>query len=271
MPDAQGRHDENTFTLANLASHGFVLAALDNPFRNGSVSVRAPSDVQQRAPALLSEAHVRRVERGVSTASRFLDALEDLKPNGSRHAWANRLDLRQVGILGYALGGVVAAEATLADLRYAAAASLASTTDGDGRLVSIPYLLMLSDFAMKAMPPATKAMYSAGGDPSQLPEYEHAQHQAALPNSHVIEVANTSREHFSDHLIFPPRLFSGFRALPAYKRVRAIIDAYTVAFFNTYLRSSPHPLMCVRHSPYQEVRFVPGIRAGQQLRGGPGR
>ncbi len=43
---------------------------------------------------------------------------------------------------------------------------------------------------------------------------------------------------------------------PGYSRLRAIIDSYTLAFFDTYLRGASNPLMCVRHSPYSEVHFL---------------
>jgi hypothetical protein len=81
--------------------------------------------------------------------------------------------------------------------------------------------------------------------------------QASFPTSHIIEVAGTRHEHFSDRLMTYARYSRGAQRAMAL-RVRAIIDAYTAAFFQTYLGTTTHPLMCVRHSPYPEVRFVEG-------------
>ncbi|MFA5901448.1 MAG: hypothetical protein WC829_20290, partial [Hyphomicrobium sp.] len=79
--------------------------------------------------------------------------------------------------------------------------------------------------------------------------------QASLPTSHIIEIAGARAADFTDWLMSSLR-FASLEKRPSIVRIRAIIDAYTVAFFKTYLEASQHPLMCVRHSPYPEVRFV---------------
>jgi predicted dienelactone hydrolase len=262
VPDLPGHHDDNTFTLANLASHGFIIAAIDDPYRNGRVEIglaSAGTPLTSGAEADQIEARLaERVARGVATASALLDALAALKADGPGGVWADRLDLKQVGIMGYAMGGRVAAETALADRRYSVVASLDGAPSRKGAALRTPYMLMLSDFSM----PAPRAPVSKAAAPqSRLDEYRRAQDQAGMPESHVIEVAGTRQEHFSDRLIFPTRLFAGFRQLPSCRRIRAIIDTYTVAFFTTYLQADPHPLMCVRHSPYPEVRFVNGSEA----------
>jgi hypothetical protein len=72
-----------------------------------------------------------------------------------------------------------------------------------------------------------------------------------------MEIDGAHREHFSGRLSSRWRL--SIRPLaPAHKRIRTIIDAYSVAFFSTYLQNGKHPLMCVNHSPYPEVQFAPG-------------
>ena len=262
VPDEHGHHEDNTFTLANLASHGFILAAIDNPFRNGKVDVGFPAEEAPHANGAtdpLAGYYANRVARGVETASALLDGLEALEPNGPGGVWAGRLDLKQAGILGYAMGGAVAAETVLADPRYRVAANLDGALPGQAREVHVPYLLMLSDFSMPASRrPPPKASTGASEAPARLGDYRRAQRQAALHESHIIEIAGTRREHFSDKLTFPSRLIAGCRQVQNCKRIRAIIDSYTVAFFTTYLHGEPHPLMCVRHSPYPEVHFIAG-------------
>ncbi len=262
VPEAHGHHDDNTFTLSNLASHGFVLAAVDAPYRNGKADVRTNSaDGLQGSNGISDPAaahYADRVARGVATASALLDALQALDPNVPGGVWTECVDLRQVGILGHAMGGAVAAETALADPRYRVAANLDGTMCGKARVVGVPYLMMLSDFSIPAPRSTPRTIENAPDVPSRVGDYRRAQRQAALPESHVIEVAGTLREHFSDRLTFASRLFTSYQQLPNSKRVRAIIDSYMVAFFTTYLRREPHPLMCVRHSPYPEVCFVTG-------------
>jgi hypothetical protein len=252
VPDAGGHHDDNTFTLANLASHGFVLAALDDPFRNGT-----PCAAEGAAVAENGALYAHRVRSGVKTASDLLDALQGLRPEHPGGAWAGRLDLKQVGIMGYGMGGAVAAQTTLVDDRYVVAARLDGAIGGEAHVVRVPYLLMLADVSTPSKDDASgEPPGEALESPLKLGEFRRAHRQAALPESHVFEITGTKREHFSDRLIFPSGHLFGRRPLATYQRVRAIIDSYTVAFFSTYLQGAPHPLMCVRHSPYAEVRFV---------------
>ena len=257
VPDAHGRHDDNTFALANLASHGFVLAAIDDPYRNGKVTTGASAANAHESLDVGTDSIATRagcVARGVATASALLDALQALEPDSPGRAWAGRLDLRQVGILGYAMGGSVASEVARVDRRYGVVANLDGPLRREGELVGVPYLLMLSD-------PSMLEPYSAplqGANALSPGDYRRAHDQAALPESHVMEVAGTKREHFSDRLIFPSRLLAGCQPSANSKRIRAIIDSYAVAFFTTYLDGGPHPLMCVRHSPYPEVHFLAG-------------
>jgi hypothetical protein len=257
VPDSDRNRVDNTFTLANLASHGFVLAAIVDPFHITASHAMEQATTDEaggaRPDAVLCE---HRLLYGVRTASALLDALQTLESDGRGGGWSERLDLRQVGILGYGLGGAVAAATTLADSRYVVAANLDGLMCGDARIVTTPYLLMLSDFSMPGAGPPYEKASDAPPSASRPTEQRRAQRQAGQPESHVIEVAGTEREHFSDRLVFPSLLAGGQR-LPNYKRIRAIIDSYTVAFFGTYLqRAEAHPLMCVRHSPYAEVRFV---------------
>lgn len=251
VPDAPDCRQDNTYTLANLASHGFILAAIRNPFSLPDETLPR-ADTSGTAPGTSD----RRVRSGVLAASTLLDALSELKPSSPIAAWVERLDLKRVGILGYALGGTVAVASVAVDSRYSVAANL-DGEEGEGPLVKVPYLIMRSD------PAARAAREAAGEDKARRPpataslgsQQQRTRTQASLPTSHIIEVKGTRREHFSDRLI-SSSLFATAQQRSANMRVRAIIDAYTVAFFKTYLEVSPHPLMCVRHSPYPEVRFI---------------
>jgi dienelactone hydrolase len=244
VPDAAGSHDENTFMLANLASHGFVLAAIHDPFVRRvpvfgtNASAEQPEKVE---PASVS--------RGIKTATQLLDALHNLDKD-DRAVWANRLDLTNVGILGYALGGGVAAEATLSDQRYVAAANLGGPISA--RLVTVPYLVLLGD--LSATDPSTNLRTSRNA--REVLHHRRARHQAALPKSHVMEIAGAQREYFSDQKSFSSPLSVTRTASLGRHRTRTILNAYTVAFFNTYLQNGKHPLMYVNHSPYAEVKFL---------------
>jgi dienelactone hydrolase len=250
VPDAPGVQQDNTHTLANLASHGFILASIQNPFVGDNGWPRGSPPHEEADP--LAGSTDPRIRSGVIAASELLDALSELKPNGLVGEWAERFDLKRAGILGYAMGGTVAVATSAVDSRYVAAGNL-DGVGAPGSLVKVPYLLMRSDTT------AQRAEQESSGGETKAPPSAGAstRTQASLPTSHIIEVAGTSHEHFSDRLMTSVHSSRGAQRSAA-MRVRAIIDAYTVAFFQTYLGSIPHPLMCVRHSPYPEVRFVNG-------------
>ena len=243
--DITGGHEANSHLLADLASHGFVLAAIHDPFgrRISHYSLRRseepPGDGEQQSLA-----------HGVRTASVLLDALQELE-QGDRTAWGNCIDLRNVGIMGYALGGGVAAEATHTDKRYVAAANLAGPISA--RLVTVPYLAMLADLQSVHPTSSLPAPINA----REALHYRRARQQARLPQGHVIQIEGTRKEHFGGSIGNASKVPGAQQPVGPPKHARTIIETYTAAFFGTYLQNHKHPLMCVRHSPYSEVRFVP--------------
>jgi len=243
--DIGGSHETNSHLLADLASHGFVLAAIHDPFgrRVSRYSLR-------RSEQSTGDGEQQSLARGVRTASVLLDALQELE-QGDRTVWGNCIDLANVGILGYALGGGVAAEATHSDKRYVAAANLAGPISP--RLVTLPYLAMLPDF-QSAHP--TSSLHAPINAREAL-HYRRARHQARLPQGHVIQIEGTRKEHFGGPIGNASIVPGAQQPVGPPQRPRTIIEAYTAAFFGTYLQNHKHPLMCVRHSPYSEVRFLP--------------
>jgi dienelactone hydrolase len=243
--DIADGHEANSHLLADLASHGFVLAAIHDPFGR-----RISHSSLRRSEQSTDEGEQQSLAHGVRTALVLLDALQELE-QGDRTVWGDCIDLRNVGIMGYALGGGVAAEATHLDKRYVAAANLAGPISA--RLVTVPYLAMLTDFQSAHPTPSQPAPINA----REALHYRRARQQARLPQGHVIQIEGTRKEHFGG-LIGNASIVPGAQQpVSPTKHARTIIKAYTAAFFGTYLRNHKHPLMYVRHSPYAEVRFVP--------------
>jgi dienelactone hydrolase len=240
LPDVSGTYDENMHLLANLASHGFALAAIRKPsIKSKRRHARALKDID--------------LDQAVGSASAILDAMQ--RVDGLTSApWVSKFDLANIGIMGSALGGSIAAETTQVDRRCTAVANLGGPISA--RLVTVPYLAMLSDSShihATALPGPDGQQVSKSA--REVLHYRRARHQAAIPKSHVIEIAGSKLEHFRN-----PRTRS-LRSMPRERaavdnRVRSIINTYVLAFFTTYLQDAWHPLMCVSHSPYGEVQFL---------------
>jgi pimeloyl-ACP methyl ester carboxylesterase len=249
IPDARTPQPDNTFTLAELASHGFVLAAIQNAF-SGSRKNEANIDDPSRTS---DDPNARMVRCGVRAACALLDALGNLRSDGPAGEWAGKMDLQRVGIMGYALGGTVAHASAIREPRYVAAISL------DGARVTntpddVPYMQLRSEASdaidASTAPPNGSVLTSGLVD-------------APLPLSHIIEIAGSCPEHFTDWLVTASACArEPFRAMAA--RIRTILDTYTVAFFETYVLGTPHPLICVRHSPFPEVRFLAPLYSAHQ-------
>ena len=242
--DIGGSHEANSHLLADLASHGFVLAAIHDPFgrRISHYSLR-------RSEPSKGDGEQQSLAHGLRTVSVLLDALHELE-QGDQTVWGSCIDLGNVGIMGYALGGGVAAEVTHCDKRYVAAANLAGPISP--RLVTVPYLAMLADFQSAQ----STSTLPAPIDAREALHYRRARHQARLPQGHVIQIEGSRKEHFGGSTSSAPTV-PGAQQSVGPKHARTIIEAYTAAFFGTYLQNHKHPLMCVKHSPYSEVRFVP--------------
>lgn len=239
--DVVGRHEENSHLLASLASRGFMLAAIESPHGDSSPSV-ASTVGRSASPA--------ETAYGVKRASVLLDAMHELLASG-RSAWSSCIDLKNVGILGYGVGGGVAAESTHSDARYKAAANLGGPISA--RTVTAPYLVMLSDNS------ASPASLSLGREATrEVVHFQRAWHEARLPNAHVLQIKGTHKTHFGGHGTTQHHATSEAPKTPT-ARVRTIVEAYTAAFFATYLQHQQHPLMCVKHSPYSEVHFLPAF------------
>lgn len=247
LPQTPGYRIDNTYTLANLASHGFVVAAICDPYSlTTEFAMQRSLDDAGGEPRSSRDGRVR---SGVLAASALLDALAQ-PPNDSPLArWTERLDLKRVGIFGYAMGGTAAVTTIGVDGRYAVVATFDGSED-ERPLVKVPYLHMRGSLGHNEVASGRVEAPKNAVDGNQ-----RQRSQASLPTSHIIEVAGARPEHFTDWLISLLRAASP-KDRPAFTRIRAIIDTYSVAFFKTYLEAMQHPLMCVRHSPYPEVRFI---------------
>jgi dienelactone hydrolase len=266
VPEWHSRHDDNTFTLANLASHGFVIAALDatifDPWVDNGIDDNSCKTEHgfnasaARQDTKLAEHRVRRLAEKVSA---FLNSLHSLRSDYRTGALGERMDLQRVGILGYSFGGAVAAESALKDRRIVAAANLDGPVYGAAATTGVdaPYLLMLSDSARPAIACArTTQPYPRFTPPMAAKVFDAARRQARRPKSHIIRIAGAKHQDFSDRLMLRSPGSLWLRPSQPNARIHAIISAYILSFFKTYVANEQHPLMCVRHSPYREVQFI---------------
>jgi predicted dienelactone hydrolase len=231
--------------VEDLASHGYVVVAIDHPhdgsiveFPDGHVVV--PSS-QMDITAALS---VRVAD------ARFV--LTELARLGRAGFFAGSLDLGHVGMFGHSLGGAAAASAMLVDRRIDAGADLDGVLFGGARTggLSRPFMLMSAEPGFAA-DPNRAGFWSRLRGPHYAVDIKGARHFA-----------------FSDLVFFAPALIRANP--PAGAGIRAQVGnvdgpttlaaerAYLLAFFDRFLREKQEPLLTRAPGPFAGVRLTVG-------------
>jgi dienelactone hydrolase len=256
-----GVKDDNASTAAELASHGYVVMAIDDIDRDPR-SATATDDWQPltydfpSAEAFKTTLRIgdRKVRR---QAEKALTALDRLKACANAD-WRARIQFDRIGFFGFSFGGATAAEAGTFDPRVVAVANLDGDLFGSAAFGALdkPYLIILSGNAVFPAPrqlqsPNPNTRFEAVLDARDLREEMRL---ANRPGGYGFRVLESFHENFSDQ-IFKHR-FSMAWLLTNPCRVKSIRDAYLLAFFDTYVRNMPSPLLTQSPSPFREVEVL---------------
>jgi dienelactone hydrolase len=256
-----GVKDDNASTAAELASHGYVVMAIDDIDRDPR-SPTATDDWQPltydfpSAEAFKTTLRIgdRKVRR---QAEKALTALDRLKACANAD-WRARIQFDRIGFFGFSFGGATAAEAGTFDPRVVAVANLDGDLFGSAAFGALdkPYLIILSGNAVFPAPrqlqsPNPNTRFEAVLDARDLREEVRL---ANRPGGYGFRVLESFHENFSDQ-IFKHR-FSMAWLLTNPCRVKSIRDAYLLAFFDTYVRNMPSPLLTQSPSPFREVEVL---------------
>jgi predicted dienelactone hydrolase len=257
-----------TFVTEELASHGYVVFAIDHPGLDQTVSFsdgtsfhpdtmrRSPPDPNQDPLVSARQAveFLNTVDFPVWIAdSRFvLDQIEAL--DQAPGPFRGRLDLDHVGMFGWSFGGATALEMLRSDPRVKAA------VNHDGRLfggaisesIGRPFMMLHHGgddtlAAPAAIRPTTRTVVAMNR------AIDSAARERATGDWYDVTLARTNHGHFSDLPLFLS-LFGDTTLLPG-KRAHVIISAYTLSFFDQYLKGQPSPLLARPAPSFPEVIF----------------
>jgi hypothetical protein len=249
--------------LAELASQGYAVAAIDHPYdsravrlANGKVAAFAGAKWPPPAPGGPTPAETphsifyrSRVEARVADARFVLTRLTE--------QLAGKLNPTAVGIAGHSVGGVAAGHACQQDKRFRACLNLdGSTADGPfyltaaGRAFDQPYLMMTKPFA-----PSDDRLREWGitrdtwsrNYRKRLDSY----FGAIGGGSMRVTVVGAAHNSFSDDAIVMGLLAKAAGAEDA-RKLLAIVRRYTVAFFDRHLRGAEATALEIQ-PPFPEV------------------
>jgi hypothetical protein len=268
----------NTAQVEDLASHGYVVVTMDHPHETPVEYPRGrflPGAPQEEPPG--PDDMRKAVETRTADARFVLDQLERLAAGENVDAegkdlpegLADGLDLRKIGMFGFALGGYAAANTMLQDRRVLAGADLDGTLQddrADGPLGEVaerglgrPFLLFGSAETQRTDP--AKEYY----DPSWAAFWQ-VQRGAKLN----LGLAQTKQKAFTDYQFVFPQLFheiygddpivtSVVKALVGgAEPARSVLAQreYLAAFFDLTLRRRPSVLLRGESPKFPEVRFA---------------
>lgn len=269
-----GFRQMNTFHAEELASHGYIVVGLDQPYVAASVvfpdrrqvAIRSVEQLQplirasyipaEPAPLLNGRtvpegSVVPFLARDVSFALDQLAALNQADP-----LLAGRLGLARAGVFGVSLGGIVASQACLHDPRLHACLMLDAPMPLEVVQAGLqqPCMWITRDAEVMRLERAR-----AGGWP-EIEIEAHLQSMRAvyqrLPgDGYFVQVPGMFHSNFTDLPAWlPPMRWLGLAGPIDVRRAHAIVNAYSLAFFDRQLRGGPAERFDQLRTRFPEVR-----------------
>ena len=260
-----GSRLEDLFVVQELASHGYVVACIDDPYdtpinilADGKV-FRHPGDhwLDFSSPQTLQET-LQRLKHNlavrVDDVSFVLNQLIRLNTNDVSSRFYGRLDLDRVGIIGFSFGGTTAAQACRLDQRFKAGVDLDgySFVVADANSIRQPFLIMAESIAPDEYATAHNSEQRAEANFDMI-EYRQIMQSFG---GYLLILKGTQHVNFSDFPLYSRlRFYTGAGPIDPHRAMSAI-NAYVLSFFEKNLRGEPAPLLEGPSSDFPEVEFV---------------
>ncbi len=241
-----------TFATEWLASHGYVVVSVEHFGFNQTV--RYPDGTPFKADTLQFPKETGDGEKDALAAWAFLDdpvfkiweadarfALDQLELlNRGPGPFEGRLDLANVGAFGWSFGGALAVQLSADDPRVVAAVGHDGQLFGDvrSRGTSRP-VLQMHHGVDDALAYPEKQREAVRRLMALTQSWDDAARTLSTADWYAVTIAGSDHGDFSDLSLFYPR--GKERIEP--RRAHEIINAYTLAFFDRYLRGRPAPLL----------------------------
>jgi predicted dienelactone hydrolase len=253
-----------TFETEELASRGYVVVSADHP--GFSDTVLFPDGVPFKP-----DQHLMPEQKGdfrddvkknwdwlndevfptwTADASFTLDKIEELNKIRGQ-IFYGQLDLSRIGMFGWSFGGAESIEMSIDDPRVKAVIDQDGQLFGSGRKkgTTRPFMMMHHGGEDKAPKPEQEAILKELI--AQTKEWDQFLIDHSTNDRYEITIAKTQHGHFSDFMLAIPPNPDELDA----RRGHAIVIAYTLAFFEKYLRGQDSDLLKGPSAKYPEVTF----------------
>jgi predicted dienelactone hydrolase len=247
LPGWDGRRTDNTALAEDLASHGYVVAAMDDRVPMGGLEFGSAA-----AYAATLARGAAKAATEASEALQVLDGLERLNAADPAGRFTGRLATGRAGIVGFSFGGAVGATAARLDPRIRAVVNMDGWLFGPAaeQGVPVPYMMLNDDEPMPTpaalgSPDAT-TRYTARFN---LSDWQAQMRAAAAHGGEIVTLRGTQHANFSDGPFRSPlRRLTGAGPVDP-RRAQQLIRAYCLAFFDHILRGQSAPLLDQKNAP----------------------
>jgi dienelactone hydrolase len=263
-----GTDIQNFVLIRELASRGFMVVSLIYPGKLPSMSdaefaqhvaeYKSPWDYSSQAGAKrMGQLFEDRVRRGAEDAAAMLDLFGAVNDQGALPQFRGRLALDHAGVLGFSMGGGVAAQAGWLDPRFKAVVNLdgwhwhESLQQGVPR----PYLYM-SEILNLPTPDDLASSNMDTRSTAERHQVEYINVPRNLERNGGIQVTVTGMNHlnFTDmNLRSPLRRLRVGGTIDRYRALE-VVNAYVCSFFEHELRGKTDPLLDGDSSRFPEAK-----------------
>ena len=257
-----GFRQESTLMFEELASHGYIVAAIDSPYtscgvvfpdgRLITIDARLLPGPDGGIPADLKFFNEVAIPYLAKDVIFTLDQLTILNLSDPEGILTGRLDLQRAGMLGPSLGGLVGAEACYLDARLRAFLAMDVHMPADVVKAGLKQPTMF-------ISREAKWMQLEGWHQEYIDEVHttmRAVYERLPGDGYLVLVPGMFHNNFSDAPSYSPMLAQlGLVGPIDAQRSRSILDSYTLAFFDRHLKSLPAALLDGPSEQFPEVLF----------------
>lgn len=264
-----GWRTQNTYQAEELASHGYIVIAIDHT-HNSSVVAFPDGQVIRAAPGRSIddftnssfEEEVKVGDQEVDTQAKddifVLDTFSasDDDPHGP---WFQTLDLERVGAFGHSFGGATSVETCFRDPRVRAALNMDGWMYGEISRKSLnkPLFVMYEE----GWPPNAKEIAKASDSSSpedrmDMWDIHNLYRTLSDHGGYLLTIHDTKHFNFTDRALYSPisRLTDSGSIDPAL--AHRIINQYTLAFFSQALNGQQDPFLNPARQPHAQAKFT---------------
>jgi pimeloyl-ACP methyl ester carboxylesterase len=248
-----GTRTQSTFLMEELASHGYVVVAIDHPY-GALVTVYPDGKVVLQKKEIIADTDSDQINANsakellstwTADVRYVLDQLEQMNSSSSGSIFTNRLDLKTVGFFGHSTGGGNAVQSCWADSRCVAGLAMDA------------WLIPVSDEVFESQVDQPFMFLWSEDWSSEENKALFSKVYAGLGSiGYSLTIAGTRHYDFSDlPLLSPLSPWLGLKGPIDGRRVIEIVSRYSVAFFDEHLKGENSELLAGPSQDYAEVDF----------------